>query len=283
MKKYTTLFIDLDDTLIDKNASIYYAYKEMMALDIIDLPYNQKEAEAFLKFDTNYWREQEKNGWIVPAGYQTTKEQEVYYLRTERFIRFFEEVLKITTHEYPLTRENAAIINEKYMEALGNYALPVEGAKTFLKKIPKNVFVIVSTNGGQQAAEKRLELAGLKSYVDQVVSSEKVGCSKPSRKFFETILEKYPHINSNEILVIGDDLTTDIKGAQKMGFDSCWFNYKKEFYSELPENVYEVENLEDILYAFLPSEEYPNHHGLKEISEFSKKLQQSKVKKINHR
>lgn len=281
MKKYTTLLIDLDDTLIDKDQSIYHAYREIMKMEILDLDYNQKEAEAFLKFDTNYWKEHEKNGWIVPEKYRTSKAQEVYYLRTERFIRFFEEILKITSREYPLTRENAALINETYMQALGNSASAIDGAKDFLSHIPKGTFVVVATNGAQKAAEKRLELAGLKPYINQVVSSEVLGVSKPSPDFFRKLFQKYPQIKPEETLMVGDDLSTDIKGAKVSGIDSCWFNRHQEL-PESKEYTYVVKDLRDVLYAFQFSNQYEGGNALKELNKFEENLSSAKMK-IKHR
>lgn len=279
MKKYTTLLIDLDDTLIDKNSSIYYAYGEIMKMDMIDLEYKQKEAEAFLEFDTNYWKEHEKGGWIVPKEYQGSKE--VYYLRTERFIRYFEEVLKITSKDHPLTRENAALINETYMNALGNYAVALDGAKSFLSHIPRGTFVVVATNGAQASAEHRLELAGLSPYIDQVVSSEILGASKPSTIFFQNLFKKFPKIKLEETLIVGDDLTTDIKGALLSGIDSCWFNPHGKI-TDHKEYTYTVKSLLDVLYAFQFSDQYEGGNALKELNLFEQNLYQTKRKIKQH-
>lgn len=276
LKKYTTLLVDLDDTLVDKNSSIYYAYHELMKMDILDLPYNQKEAEAFAKFDSNYWKEHEKNGWMVPKEYQTSKEEEVYYLRTERFIRYFEEVLKLTSKAHPLARQHAAEMNEVYMKALGEYAEAIPGAKDLLSALPRGVQVIVATNGGQQAAENRLKLAGLEKYVDKVISSEALGYSKPAKEFFECLFKKNPQIIPAETLMLGDDLTTDIMGANNVGIDSCWFNYTGKAYPSKATYTYFVENLEDVVLAFDFSEQYQKGNALAELNDFSRQIQKTK-------
>ncbi len=273
MKTYKTLLIDLDDTLIDKNSSIYHAYGEIMKMEILDLEYNQKEAEAFLEFDTKYWSEDKE----IPEEYQGSIEDKVYYLRTERFIRFFEEVLKLTSKEYPLTRDNAALINETYMEALGNSAVALDGAKELLQHVPKETFVVVATNGAQAAAEQRLELAGLKPYIDQVVSSEVLGASKPSVQFFQNLFKKFPRIKPEETLMVGDDLTTDIKGASLSGIDSCWFNPQGQI-AKKKTYTYVVKHLPDVLYAFQFSDQYEGGNALKELNQFEQDLYQAKRK-----
>lgn len=275
MKKYKTLIIDLDDTLVSKSASIFYAYKELMNMEILDLPYDQKEAEKFLEFDTNFWKEHERNGWQVPPEFCSSKEDRVYYLRTERFIRYFDDVLKITSN---LPRAIAAEMNEVYMNALGKYAEEVPDAENFLKKLPKDTFVIVATNGGQEAAKNRLKMVGLDSYINLVVSSELIGYSKPSREFFDYIFRTNPQLKKEETLVVGDDLITDIRGAKNYGLDSCWFNYENIEVPEVQEFTYNADWIEEILMAFNFGEEYYGGNALKDYNHF-----RDSVKKLKRR
>ena len=54
--------------------------------------------------------------------------------------------------------------------------------------------------------------------------SEEIGFSKPNKEFFEYIEEHIEGFNKKEAIVIGDSLTSDIKGAINYGIDTCWFN-----------------------------------------------------------
>jgi HAD superfamily hydrolase (TIGR01459 family) len=43
---------------------------------------------------------------------------------------------------------------------------------------------------------------------------------KPYKAVYESLLKKFPEINVNRLMVIGDSLSTDILGGNNMGFDS---------------------------------------------------------------
>ena len=66
MSKYKTLIFDLDDTLIDNNQSIKYAFTIMISELGIEF-----RDELFLKwkrFDTAYWHTWESGNMIIPAN-----------------------------------------------------------------------------------------------------------------------------------------------------------------------------------------------------------------------
>ena len=53
-----------------------------------------------------------------------------------------------------------------------------------------------------------------------------MGVNKPDKKFFDIILENIGNQDKSSILMIGDDLSSDIQGAINVGINSCWFNQK---------------------------------------------------------
>ena len=53
MSKYETLIFDLDDTLIDNNQSIKYAFTIM--INELGLEYNDELFSKWKIFDTAYW------------------------------------------------------------------------------------------------------------------------------------------------------------------------------------------------------------------------------------
>ena len=53
-----------------------------------------------------------------------------------------------------------------------------------------------------------------------------MGVNKPDKKFFDIIFENIENKDKSSILIIGDDLTSDVQGAINAGIDSCWFNKK---------------------------------------------------------
>ena len=72
--------------------------------------------------------------------------------------------------------------------------------------------------------EKRIKQSPIAKYFNDIVISENVGVSKPNPGIFEYALNNMDNINKNEILMIGDSLSSDIKGGINFNIDTCWYN-----------------------------------------------------------
>ena len=57
-----------------------------------------------------------------------------------------------------------------------------------------------------------------------IVISEEVGAAKPGKEIFETAFKMMGYPAKEEVLIIGDSLSSDIKGGSDFGIDTCWFN-----------------------------------------------------------
>lgn len=51
-----------------------------------------------------------------------------------------------------------------------------------------------------------------------------MGVNKPDKRFFDIIFEDITNKDKSSILMIGDDLKSDVQGAINAEIDSCWFN-----------------------------------------------------------
>ena len=81
--------------------------------------------------------------------------------------------------------------------------------------------------------------------------SEELGYEKPAREYFDIVAERIPHFDREKTLLIGDSLSSDMRGGQNAGIDTCWFCRSDE--AKLPEGLtvtYTVRNAEE-LYALL--------------------------------
>lgn len=61
-------------------------------------------------------------------------------------------------------------------------------------------------------------------YLSGYFVSEKIGYSKPSKEFFDVCYKETKVKALNEIMLIGDSLSADIKGAVGCGIKACWFD-----------------------------------------------------------
>ena len=56
--------------------------------------------------------------------------------------------------------------------------------------------------------------------------SEVVGAEKPSRAFFDAVLSAIGPVDKEELLLIGDSLTSDMAGGCGAGIPCCWYDPK---------------------------------------------------------
>ena len=58
----------------------------------------------------------------------------------------------------------------------------------------------------------------------EIFVSEQMGANKPSPAFFQACFAAIPDFDPAAALVVGDSLTSDIRGARNVGLRSCWYN-----------------------------------------------------------
>lgn len=212
MKKYETVIFDLDDTLIDNHESIKYAFK--VVLRVLDINYSDILLNKWKSHDTKYWHSWETGELNVPR-YITKLEDKITYLRANRFIRFFKVL--------DLSFEDAVSLNDIYCNNLGVNIVEVKGANDLLSSI-NNREIVIATNGPKDAAINKLEKANLNSYISLLVSSEEVGHSKPNSEFFDYMIYRCDNKNKDNMLLVGDGLSTDILGGMNNNIDTCFYN-----------------------------------------------------------
>ena len=80
------------------------------------------------------------------------------------------------------------------------------------------------TNGTRAAQRRKLRRSGLDRLLDGAFISEEVGAEKPSPLFFRRVLAAIPPCPPEEILIVGDSLTSDMKGGAQAGLRCCWYD-----------------------------------------------------------
>ena len=93
-----------------------------------------------------------------------------------------------------------------------------------VKALYGQVGMVLITNGIQEVQRSRLRRSTLRDCFVGVVISGEVGVSKPDPRIFDVAFAKMGHPDRREVLIVGDSLTSDIKGGARYGIDTCWFN-----------------------------------------------------------
>ena len=112
----------------------------------------------------------------------------------------------------------------EYRLSLGAYYL--EGAEELLDSIHGKYRLYLATNGIVNVQTRRLRDSGIEKYFDDIFVSERIGYNKPDKRFFDYAFEKIPDFKHEETVMVGDLLTSDIKGGINAGIKTVHFNPK---------------------------------------------------------
>ena len=114
-----------------------------------------------------------------------------------------------------------------------------EESKLFFENCPLPIYIV--SNIDRADILEAIAYHGLKPH--DVFTSEDALGYKPRKELFEYAL-KQTGLKADEVLHIGDSLSSDIKGAGALGIKAVWVNRNDK---PVPENVTAVSNLMEIL------------------------------------
>ncbi len=201
MSKYKYLLFDLDNTLLDFSAAQESALNstfEKYGIVLTDEIRNQ-----YNEINHGLWAKYEQ-------GLMTRKE--VIY---SRFVMLFEKIR---------VDIDGIAFEDDYQKALGQGSKLMPFAREVLETLKNTHKLYIVTNGVTETQFSRLRLSDTEKYFEQIFVSEAAKCQKPSKEFFEYCFEKMNNNNVDEMLVIGDSLSSDIKGGNNAGITTCWYN-----------------------------------------------------------
>jgi putative hydrolase of the HAD superfamily len=129
--------------------------------------------------------------------------------------------------------------------AQGTYLL--DGAEEVVQALHGQVGLLVITNGLKEVQRPRLANSAIAAYIDAVVISDEVGFSKPDPRIFDIAFQKMDHPAKEEVLMVGDSLTSDMPGGIAYGIDTCWYNPDQRPRPPELDICYEIQRLVDLL------------------------------------
>ena len=217
---------DVDGTLLDFKKAEYAAIKK--CFEIFDLGECTDEMiERYSIINRKYWEKLERG--------EITKQE----VLINRFVDFF-EAENIKT-------DCAKEFNEQYQKWLGETVCFCDNSYELMKSLRGRIKQYAVTNGTKAAQDRKLEKSGLIDIFDGIFISEVVGCEKPGVEFFEHVRKQIGYYNKEEIMIVGDSLTSDIRGGNNAGIVCCWYNPKGQKNETNLRIDYEIDNLQKIL------------------------------------
>ncbi|CAN5461660.1 YjjG family noncanonical pyrimidine nucleotidase [soil metagenome] len=227
MKKYNCLLFDLDHTLWDYEENsketlraLFTKYK-LQEKGIPDFPFF---FEIFTRINFHLWNLHDQN----------MISQEV--IRLERFHKVF---VDSGIDDYQLSLK----FSEHYLLELPKKKALLPQAKETLDYLKENYPMIIITNGFDEMQGTKLSSGGIHHYFKTIVTSQRAGDKKPSKKIFDFALEEAGFLHDDAIM-IGDNLQTDIGGARGAGIDTVYFNPTGQPHAE--KVTFEIRSLHEL-------------------------------------
>lgn len=230
--QYKAIFIDIDDTLLDY------------------VPCCREAFDVALEGLTAIGGPAAKRSYTPPDGLSV--EDGLFQLffdisgrlfsEAKRGLHTIAEVMDLYPAEfceragYP--SEAVEPFTHGFRKAWGTTHTLVPEAKETLETLrSKGYRLFAASNSFGHLQRSRLEHAGILHYFEDTYISMDIGYDKPDVRFYEEALRRCG-LQPQDVLMVGDSMTTDIVGAQQAGLDTCWFNkYNEQRQEALPTYV----------------------------------------------
>lgn len=220
----TTLLWDQDNTLMD------FSYSQRQALIRSFQHFGREIGEEVIgcyeQINNDYWSRFELG--------RVTREE----LKTGRFKALFVE---IGAHEL-----DAEDFFREYQEALGSIYSYLDDSLTICKSFQGRLRQYIVTNGLTYTQRKKITLSGFVDVMEGIFISEEIGKQKPDREFFDRCLSGVEETDRDRIMIVGDSISSDIKGGIQAGIRTCWYNPGGAVNNTVWQADYEISDLHQL-------------------------------------
>ncbi len=197
------LFLDLDDTILDFHKAEHLALGK--TLREFGLEPTQAVMEQYSAINLRHW--------------QMLERQEI--TREEVLVNRFRELFAA----HGLQAEPAAVAKSYERNlSIGHYFLP--GAEEAVAALSQKYKLYLASNGTACVQQGRMTSANLYRFFQEVFVSEEMGHNKPAKAYFDACFARIPGFDPEKAMIVGDSLTSDIRGGNNAGILTCWVNPK---------------------------------------------------------
>lgn len=158
-------------------------------------------------------------------------------LRVRRFLDLFHQAgLSVDVEKF----------SDRYLFHLSQSADLMPYAIETLQVLEKEYRLAIITNGISKVQRSRLALSPIEEFFDGLFISEEIGYSKPAAGYFDVVMDALYHPQKESVLVIGDSLSSDMRGGINYGLDTCWFNPQENPNTLNLPVTYEIQDLRQL-------------------------------------
>ena len=195
------VLLDLDDTILDFHKAEHIALSA--TLKEIGIDPTEAVLKRYSEINRAHWKRLELGELTRP---------EVLH---GRFTQLFNEI-GVNGDCYEAQRI--------YEWKLGTGHYFLEGGQELLDALYGKYDLYLASNGTDIVQTRRIASANIEHYFKDLFISQRLGYDKPMKQFFDLAFAKIENFNHEEAIIIGDSLSSDIKGGINAGIRTCWFN-----------------------------------------------------------
>lgn len=220
-----TVFLDLDDTILDFGAAEHKAIRE--AFQRIGIDPTEDVVGRYIEINRSCWAALERG--------ELSREK----VLTRRFEILFSHM------GVEFSPDKA---QEIYADLLGSFHDFLPGGKELLEEFKKSgkYNLYIASNGIYRVQAPRIEVSGIAPYFKDIFISEKIGYNKPDKRFFDICASHIDGYDPREAIIVGDSLSSDIQGGRNAGILTCHFNPKDKPYTGITPD-YKINKLSELI------------------------------------
>ena len=199
--KYNTILFDADGTLLDFKRSEKEAVIHTMQSFGIEA--TDDKVARYSEINDGLWKALERG---------EIEKKVLLYRRFELFC------------EHYSIECDARQMASKYESTLSTKGHIINGADELCNKLYGKLKMYIVTNGVEHIQKGRFSVCPISKYFEKVFVSGVIGYEKPDVRYCDVVSRNIENFKKEDCLIVGDSLTSDIKGGINFGIDTCWYN-----------------------------------------------------------
>lgn len=204
IKARPAVMLDVDDTLLDFKKAERAALTK--AFTKLGLPTDDNILSEYSEINISQWE-------LLEEGKLSRRQ-----VLEGRFDILFKR------HGLDFSGAQANALYEELL-AIGHYF--IDGAPELLEALKGKYDLYIASNGVAKVQAGRLASAGIEPYFKGIFISETMGADKPGKEYFDRCFAQMEGFDPQRTIIVGDSLTSDIRGGINAGIKTCWFNHRR--------------------------------------------------------
>lgn len=221
---YPVILFDLDDTLFDFKKSAIRSLTRTFSE--FQLPTEPAYFDLYKHINHEVWQSFERH---------EISAEELRPLRFKRFLAAINE------------ERDALEMSTFFLSELSQSDMLIDGARQLVHQLRELGYRLgLITNGLKEVQRPRISKADMGHHFEAIIVSDEIGVAKPHAGFFEFAFGEMGQPQKEEVIVVGDSLSSDIQGGNNFGVSTCWFNPNGNSNLTPHSPKYEISSLETL-------------------------------------